>query len=56
MKKKAAIIGGGISGLTLAHQLKNKFEVELFEKDRRPGGLIKSDKVPNTLYFNHITK
>jgi protoporphyrinogen oxidase len=48
--KKIAIIGGGISGMAAAHNLKDKFEVEIFEKDSRPGGLIKCDVVDGNLY------
>lgn len=50
MKKKIAVIGGGISGLTIAHHLKDRFEVELFEKESRPGGLIKCDVIDGNLY------
>lgn len=48
--KKIAIIGSGISGMTVAHRLKDKYNVELFEKDSRPGGLIKCDVVDGNLY------
>ncbi|MDG1722779.1 MAG: NAD(P)-binding protein [Flavobacteriaceae bacterium] len=48
--KKTAIIGSGISGMTLAHNFKDKFEVELFEKETKPGGLIKCDVVDGNLY------
>jgi protoporphyrinogen oxidase len=48
--KKIAIIGGGISGMAAAHNLKNKYKVEIFEKDSRPGGLIKCDVVDGNLY------
>ncbi|WP_294324280.1 NAD(P)-binding protein [uncultured Chryseobacterium sp.] len=48
--KKIAIIGCGISGMTAAHRLKNHYEVELFEKDSKPGGLIKCDLVDGNLY------
>ncbi len=37
--KKAAVIGAGIAGLTLANALKEKgFDVTVFEKSRGPGG------------------
>lgn len=39
---RLAIIGAGISGLTLAHKLKHKFNVSLFEKANRPGGRVTS--------------
>lgn len=43
--KKFRIIGGGFSGLTLAWRLaKAGHEVEVFEKSRRFGGLIGTDK------------
>ena len=48
--KKIAIIGSGISGMSLAHNFKDKFEVELFEKESRPGGLIKCDVIDGNLY------
>jgi len=48
--KKIAIIGCGISGMTAAHSLKNNYHVELFEKDSKPGGLIKCDVVDGNLY------
>jgi protoporphyrinogen oxidase len=47
---KIAIIGGGLSGLTVAHLLKNKYNVKIFEKANRPGGLIKCERVQGSLY------
>lgn len=47
---KIAVIGAGISGLSIAHCLKEKFEVKIFERDSRPGGLIKCKKVNGSLY------
>ncbi len=38
MKKKIAIIGGGIAGLTASYLLHNKYDITLFEKDDRLGG------------------
>ena len=37
---KIAIIGAGISGLTLAHRFKDKFEVTIFEKSKGVGGRV----------------
>ncbi|MGC6431429.1 MAG: protoporphyrinogen/coproporphyrinogen oxidase [Jejuia sp.] len=48
--KRVAIIGSGISGMTLAHKFKDKFEVTVFERDSRPGGLIKCDIIDGNLY------
>lgn len=38
MRKKIAVIGSGISGLTVAHLLAPKHDVTLFEKNARLGG------------------
>jgi protoporphyrinogen oxidase len=47
---KYAIIGGGISGLSIAHLLKGDNEVVVFESDSRPGGLIKCDVIEANLF------
>ena len=48
--QKIAIIGAGISGLSAAHFLKNRYDVTLFEKDNKPGGLIKCRRVNGSLF------
>ena len=48
--KKIAIIGAGISGLSTAHFLKKKYEVTVFEKEDRAGGLIKCRRVNGNLF------
>lgn len=45
-----AIIGAGISGLSCAHFLKNRHSVTIFEKEDRPGGLIKCRRVGGSLF------
>lgn len=47
---RVAVIGAGISGLSIAHHLKEKYEVKIFERDSRPGGLVKCKKVGGALY------
>lgn len=47
---KIAIIGAGISGLSAAHFLKNRYKVVLFEKESTPGGLIRCKRVDGSLY------
>lgn len=48
MSNSIIIVGGGISGLTLLHHLKQKYghrpevSIKLLEKDPRPGGTIKT--------------
>ena len=49
-RKKVAVIGAGISGLTTAQLLKDKYDVTVFEKDNRPGGLIKCERVNGNLF------
>lgn len=44
------IIGGGISGLSVAHCLKDRYNVKVLEKESRAGGLIKCDYVNGNLY------
>lgn len=50
MMKKIAIIGAGVSGLSSAHFLKEKYDVTVYEKDERPGGLIKCRRVNGSLF------
>ena len=47
---KIAIIGAGISGMTVAHQLKSNHNITIYEKERRPGGLVKCDIVEGNLF------
>lgn len=48
--EKIAIIGAGISGLSTAHFLKDKYEVTVFEKENCPGGLIRCRRVNGNLF------
>ena len=52
--KRIAIIGGGISGLTVLHYLKQRFgdnvEISLFERETLTGGTIRSLKKDSCLF------
>lgn len=47
---RVAIIGAGISGLSAAHFLSDYFDVTVFEKEDRPGGLIRCRRVHGNLF------
>lgn len=48
--KKIAIIGAGISGLSTAHFLKEKYKIKVFEKESSPGGLIRCKRINGNLF------
>ena len=51
---KYAVIGAGVSGLSVANMLQDNGNcVTVFEKDNRPGGMIKCDRVNGCLF--HLT-
>ena len=47
---KIGVIGTGISGLSIANMLRRDHEVTLFEKNIKPGGLIKCERVNDCLF------
>lgn len=47
---KIAIIGGGVSGLSIGQLLRKDHEVVIYEKCDRAGGLIKCDMVDGSLF------
>jgi protoporphyrinogen oxidase len=48
--KSVGIIGAGISGLSIAQCLNKEYEVKVFEKDSKAGGLIKCERIEGSLY------
>lgn len=49
MKQKVAILGGGVSGMSAAHELIERgFDVTVYEMKRIPGGKARSMPVPNS--------
>jgi renalase len=55
MKKRIAIIGAGISGLTLANRLNHSFDVVVFEKSRGVGGRM-ATRNAEPFKFDHGTQ
>lgn len=47
---KIAIIGGGISGLSVGQLLKDNNNVTIFEKESTPGGLIRCKRIDGSLF------
>ena len=50
--KSIAIIGAGISGLSLARRIQSQFSYQLFEKSPAPGGRVASRMIANQ-HFDH---
>ena len=50
MRQNVAIIGAGISGLTTAQLLKDKYDVTVYEKEDKPGGLVRCERVDGSLF------
>lgn len=49
--KQVAIIGAGVSGLTVAHMLAKKgYSTTIFEKESQPGGLIRCKRISGSLF------
>lgn len=51
-RKKIAIIGAGLSGLTLANTLRDVYDIEIFEKSRGVGGRM-STRRADPYQFDH---
>ena len=47
---KIAIIGAGVSGLTVAQLLREKAEVVVFERESKAGGLIRCERIDGSLF------
>lgn len=47
---KIAVIGAGISGMTIAKLLSPQNEIIVYESNSRPGGLIKCDNINGSLF------
>lgn len=47
---RIAVIGAGVSGMTIAKLLSKNNEVVVYERENRPGGLIKCDTINGSLF------
>lgn len=47
---KIAVIGAGISGLSIAQMLKDNHDIVIFEADSRAGGIMKCDSIDGSLF------
>ena len=45
-----AIIGAGVSGLTAARILKDRYNVTVYERADKPGGLIRCERIGGSLF------
>lgn len=48
--KRIAVVGAGISGLSIARMLKDKAQVTVLEKASKPGGLVKCTRENDNLF------
>ena len=48
--KRIAIIGAGISGLTVARMLQSDFDVTIYESEQKAGGLVRCEKIEGNLF------
>lgn len=48
--QKIIIIGAGISGLSIARMLNDRYDITVFERESRPGGMVKCDMVRGNLF------
>ena len=52
---RIAIIGGGVSGLTVGYRLHEQFDVTLFEANDYVGGHTNTIEVPTAVSYTHLT-
>lgn len=48
--KRIAIIGAGISGLTVARMLQPDFDVTIYESEEKAGGLVRCERINGSLF------
>lgn len=50
MKKRIAIIGAGVSGLTAGRLLRDDYDVKIYEKEQNVGGMIRCERKNGNLF------
>lgn len=48
--KKVIVIGAGITGMSIAKMLNRNYEVLVYEKENKPGGMVKCDRIEGHLF------
>ena len=48
--KKIIVIGAGISGMSIAKILNNRYKILVLEKNNKPGGMVKCDRIEGHLF------
>ena len=57
--RRVAVIGAGISGLSVAYYLGKDYQIDIYERSGNAGGLARSFKIEDTyleIYFHHFFK
>ncbi len=57
--RRVAVIGAGISGLSVAYYLDKDYQIDIYERSGQAGGLARSFKIEDTyleIYFHHFFK
>ena len=57
--RRVAVIGAGISGLSVAYYLGKDYQIDIYERSGQAGGLARSFKIEDTyleIYFHHFFK
>ena len=54
--KSYCVIGSGISGATIANLLNKKFQIDLYDKGRGPGGRASFKRIKGKIGFDHGTQ
>ena len=48
--KKVIVVGSGISGLSISRMLNESYDLEVWEKSEKIGGMIKCERIDGVLF------